>query len=96
MCCLYRRLIAAGDRSFPNPHSEIRAQVLSSAIEGVVHDAARRGILRSSETKLELIRLVDGYLTAFGKRLNPQTRSRPGWVALPSWSIGDRYPLARS
>ncbi len=38
------------------------AQVLSSAIEGVIHNAARRGVLQSPEVRRELVRLVLGYL----------------------------------
>lgn len=40
------------------------AQVLSSAVEGVIHNAARRGVLQSREVRRELIRLVRGYLRA--------------------------------
>jgi AcrR family transcriptional regulator len=40
----------------------IVAQVLSSAVEGVIHNAARRGILQSPEVRRELTRLVLGYL----------------------------------
>jgi AcrR family transcriptional regulator len=40
---------------------DIAAQVLSSAIAGVVHDAARRGTLNSSALKCELVRLVSAY-----------------------------------
>jgi hypothetical protein len=38
------------------------AQVLSSAVEGVIHNAARRGVLQSPEVRRELVRLVLGYL----------------------------------
>jgi AcrR family transcriptional regulator len=62
---LYTRLIAASGCSGANPRSEVRAQVLSSAIGGVVHDAARRGTLESFELRQELIHLVDAYLTTF-------------------------------
>jgi AcrR family transcriptional regulator len=61
---LYTKLITASKGSSANPRSEVRAHVLSSAIEGVVHDAARRGTLNSLALKQELIRLVDAYLTA--------------------------------
>ena len=61
---LYTSLISASERSGANPRSEVRAQVLSSAIEGVVHDAARRGTLRSPALKQELVHLADAYLTA--------------------------------
>jgi AcrR family transcriptional regulator len=61
---LYTKLIAASERSCPNLRSEVRVQVLSSAIEGVVHDAARRGTLGSLALKQELVDLVDAYLIA--------------------------------
>jgi hypothetical protein len=40
---------------------EIAAQVLSAAIAGVVHDAARRGTLNSPALKYELVRMVSAY-----------------------------------
>jgi AcrR family transcriptional regulator len=61
---LYSKLFAASGGSCANRRNELRAQVLSSAIEGVVHDAARRGTLGSLALKQELIHLVDAYLTA--------------------------------
>ena len=44
---LYTKLISASECSGANPRSEVRAHVLSAAIEGVVHDAAPSGTLRS-------------------------------------------------
>jgi AcrR family transcriptional regulator len=61
---LYSKLITASERSATSPRSEIRAKVLSAAIEGVVHDAARTGTLRSPVLKQELVHLVDAYLDA--------------------------------
>ena len=60
---LFTRLVAASEGSGSNLRSEIRGQVLSSAIEGVVHDAARRGTLRSPALKQELVQLADRYLS---------------------------------
>jgi hypothetical protein len=42
--------------------SDIVAKVLSSAVEGVIHNAARRGALQSPELKRELVTLVSLYL----------------------------------
>ncbi|WP_370576147.1 TetR/AcrR family transcriptional regulator [Serratia sp. PAMC26656] len=42
--------------------AQVASQVLASAIEGVVHDASRRGQLTSSDLKRELILLVTCYL----------------------------------
>src|SRR5579872_2307562 len=61
---LYTQLVAVGGPG-ANPRSKVRAQVLSSAIGGVVHDAARKGTLESSEMRQELIHLVDAYLMTF-------------------------------
>jgi AcrR family transcriptional regulator len=61
---LYTKLIEASERSGANRRSELRAHVLSSAIEGVVHDAARTGTLGSLALKQELVHLVDAYLIA--------------------------------
>jgi AcrR family transcriptional regulator len=41
---------------------DIIAQVLSSAVEGVIHNAARRGALASPDLKRELVHLVCAYL----------------------------------
>lgn len=38
------------------------AQVLSSAIEGVIHNAARRGLLTRPQLRRELFRMVRSYL----------------------------------
>lgn len=44
-------------------NSEIAAQVLAAAVAGVVHEAARRGMLASPVLRWELIALVDGCLS---------------------------------
>jgi AcrR family transcriptional regulator len=61
---LYTKLIAAGEVSSASPREALRAQVLSAAIAGVIHDSARRGTLRSPAFEQELVHLVDAYLTA--------------------------------
>ena len=45
------------------------AEVLSSAVEGVIHNAARRGQLRAPELKRELVHLICAYLTQAGRKL---------------------------
>jgi len=67
---LYTKLIAASEVSGANPRSVVRAQVLSAAIAGVIHDAARRGTLRSPAFERELVHLVDAYLTALANDQN--------------------------
>jgi len=58
---LYTKFLAgcAGARSSLD---ELRAQVLSAAIEGVIHNAARRGTVGSPALEQELISLVKAYL----------------------------------
>lgn len=55
----YRAVIAAYRG---RPADGIAAEILSSAIEGVIHNAARRGMLRQPEVRRELTRLVTLYL----------------------------------
>lgn len=45
------------------------AEVLSSAVEGVIHNAARRGQLKAPELKRELVNLICAYLTQAGRKL---------------------------
>ena len=48
---------------------EAVAQVLSSAVEGVIHNAARSGELESPELKRELVALICAYLSQAGRKL---------------------------
>lgn len=61
---LYTRLIVENEVSGANPRTVVRAQVLSAAISGAIHDAARRGTLGSPAFEQELVHLIDAYLTA--------------------------------
>lgn len=72
----YRHLIAAGASRRHEARDEIAARVLSAAVEGVVHDAARRGELASSALKAELGELVCAYL-----RLRAPTKESGGAAA---------------
>lgn len=58
---LYTRLLAGPERT-RSPLNEVRAQVLSAAIQGVIHDAARRGNVGSPGLKYELMSLSKAYL----------------------------------
>lgn len=51
----------SGKAGTPN---EIVAVILSDAIDGVIHNAARRGTLQTPEVAAELVRLVTSYLAA--------------------------------
>jgi len=67
---LFTKLIRANEVSGANPRSLVRAQVLSAAISGAVHDASRKGTLRSPDFEQELVRLVDAYLTVLANDQN--------------------------
>jgi hypothetical protein len=58
---LYTKLLAGCARA-RSSLDELRAQVLSAAIEGVIHNAARRGTVGSPALELELVSLVTAYL----------------------------------
>lgn len=45
------------------------AEVLSSAVEGVIHNAARRGELKAPDLKRELVNLICAYLAQAGRKL---------------------------
>ena len=67
---LFTKLIRANEVSGANPRSLVRAQVLSAAIAGAVHDGSRKGTLRSPDFEQELVRLVDAYLTVLANDQN--------------------------
>ncbi len=60
----YALIVAAYRGRRPSKGDGMAAQVLSSAIEGVIHNAARRGLLAHSQLKRELIRMAHSYLGA--------------------------------
>jgi AcrR family transcriptional regulator len=66
----YEALIAVSRRTPVSARRKVAAQVLSAAIAGVVHDAARRGTLASPALKHELVEMVSAYLCR-----RPRTRN---------------------
>ncbi len=60
---LYRMAVAHYRPAGRSGETELVAQVLSSAVEGVVHNAARRGMLASAEMQRELVDLICAYLS---------------------------------
>ena len=48
---------------------EVMAQVLSSAVEGAIHNAARTGLMESPELRAELVALICAYLSQAGRKL---------------------------
>ncbi|WP_175655299.1 TetR/AcrR family transcriptional regulator [Burkholderia ambifaria] len=60
--CRYALIVSACRGRAPVKADTLTAQVLSSALEGVVHNAARRGLLADPKLKRELVRLAGAYL----------------------------------
>jgi AcrR family transcriptional regulator len=58
----YKAFIATYGNREGGSNAEIVAQLLSGAVEGVIHSAARKGILSSPELKQELILMICAYL----------------------------------
>jgi AcrR family transcriptional regulator len=48
---------------------QLIAEVVSSALEGVIHNAARHGRLKAPELKRELVALICAYLSDSGRKL---------------------------
>ena len=48
---------------------QVVAEILSSAVEGVIHNAARSGQLKAPEVKRELVNLICSYLSHSGRKL---------------------------
>jgi hypothetical protein len=66
-CAAFFALNARGSAA----HPRIAAQVLAAAVAGVVHEAARQGMLNSPVVREELIALVESRLS----RRSAATRS---------------------
>jgi AcrR family transcriptional regulator len=60
----YEAIVLANAGHLAEEHRRVVARVLSSAVAGVVHDAAGRGTLDSDSLKRELMGLVDSYLSS--------------------------------
>jgi len=57
----YRALVAMSGRA-DEAAADVVVQVLSAAVEGVIHSAARTGTLKSPALKRELVRMIHAYL----------------------------------
>ncbi|HTV94383.1 MAG TPA: TetR/AcrR family transcriptional regulator [Steroidobacteraceae bacterium] len=60
----YEAIVAGHAGPISEERRRVVAHVLSSALAGVVHDAAGRGTLHSDSLRRELMALVDSYLSA--------------------------------
>lgn len=60
----YEAIVSANARGASSEHTRPAARVLAAAVAGVVHQAASQGTLQSDSLRLELIRLVESYLSA--------------------------------
>lgn len=58
----YRALVALSGRR-NDPSLEVVVQVLSAAVEGVIHKAARTKALKSAELRRELVAMIHSYLS---------------------------------
>jgi AcrR family transcriptional regulator len=58
----YVTLVGGAGGKHPDASIRMAAQVLSSAVAGAIHDAARNGNLLTSSFKREIVRLVRAYL----------------------------------
>lgn len=65
----FRRLLDPGEGSASRADIEAAASVLAAAVEGVVHDAARKGPTRPGQVRVEQVRLVHAYVRAHRRRL---------------------------
>lgn len=57
----YRAIVAAWGPA-DEAAAAVMVQVLSAAVEGVIHSAARRGALKSPALKRELVAMINSYL----------------------------------
>ncbi|NTJ64154.1 TetR/AcrR family transcriptional regulator [Agrobacterium rhizogenes] len=58
----YKAFVAAHRSDRNGPSDDVLAQLLSGAVEGVIHSAARKHVLGSPELKQELVRMICAYL----------------------------------
>jgi AcrR family transcriptional regulator len=59
----YEAIVRVNAGSASAASLRVVARVLAAAVAGVVHDAAGQGTLQSERLRLELLRLVDSYLS---------------------------------
>jgi AcrR family transcriptional regulator len=59
----YAEVVAAFRRRPPSPADHVAARVISDAMDGVIHNAARRGAIDDPALQAELTRLISLYLT---------------------------------
>ncbi|WP_343303943.1 TetR/AcrR family transcriptional regulator [Mesorhizobium retamae] len=58
----YAEAVATYRKRQPNPADHVAARVISDAIDGVIHNAARRGAVADPAMQRELVRLITLYL----------------------------------
>ncbi|MBY5637577.1 TetR/AcrR family transcriptional regulator [Rhizobium leguminosarum] len=58
----YAEAVATYQKRQPNPADHVAARVLSDAVDGVIHNAARRGAIDNQAMQRELARLITLYL----------------------------------
>jgi len=58
----YRDFVGAHRGVRAGPSDDVLAQLLSSVVEGVIHNGARKGTLNAPELKQELVKMICSYL----------------------------------
>ena len=69
----YARAVAAYRKRPRDARDDLSARVLSDAIDGVIHNAARRGAIADRAMQAELIRMVGLYLADTGEPPGTET-----------------------
>ncbi|KAA1175266.1 TetR/AcrR family transcriptional regulator [Rhizobium tropici] len=59
----YKAFVATHRNNRDGPSDDVLAQLLSGAVEGVIHSAARKHVLGAPELKRELVRMICSYLS---------------------------------
>lgn len=60
----YSKAVAIHRKRPPNSADQTAALIISDTIDGVIHNAARRGTLADPTVRKELVRLISLYLVA--------------------------------
>ena len=63
----YTKAVATSRKRRPIPADHVAARVISDAIDGVIHNAARRGAVADPAIQGEFIRLISLYLADEGE-----------------------------
>ncbi|QXZ80485.1 TetR/AcrR family transcriptional regulator [Rhizobium sp. L51/94] len=82
----YAQAIATYRKRQPSPADHVAARVISDAIDGVIHNAARRGAIDDLAMHRELVRLITLYLGEPGQIREYQALCDRMFITLPKGS----------